>query len=94
MIGDNPASDIQGAIAFNSPRGIQWKSILVESGIHRAGEIPTHLPDYIVPGVQEAIMLALRNEMPELFVGCPLTDRSGLGATNSENANENQEDLD
>lgn len=59
MVGDNPASDIQGANSFQSRHGSEWKSILVESGIHVAGTEPAHRPDHVVLGVKEAVELAL-----------------------------------
>jgi ribonucleotide monophosphatase NagD (HAD superfamily) len=59
MVGDSPASDIQGANAFVSPRGHQWKSILVESGVHNKGETPAFKPDYIVADVSEAVFLTI-----------------------------------
>jgi len=59
MVGDNPASDIQGANSFVSPRGFEWKSILVESGVHVAGTSPAHSPTHIVADVLEAVNLAI-----------------------------------
>jgi ribonucleotide monophosphatase NagD (HAD superfamily) len=44
MVGDNPASNIQDANSFTSRHGTEWKSILVESGLHVAGEEPVHNP--------------------------------------------------
>ena len=62
MIGDNPASDIAGANAFNGPAGVDWKSILVESGVYEAGSASAHIPTAIAKGVKEAVQLALRTE--------------------------------
>ena len=59
MIGDNPASDIQGANAFKSPSGIEWKSILVESGVYQAGEKPAWVPTFVVKDVMAAVDLVL-----------------------------------
>ena len=61
MVGDNPASDIQGANAFESRHGVRWKSILVESGVHVKGSTPVYVPDTIVPGVREAVEWAVRD---------------------------------
>lgn len=62
MIGDNPASDIAGANAFESPTGTKWNSILVESGVYEAGTQPAHRPTAFAKGVKEAVKLALRRE--------------------------------
>ncbi|KAE9378984.1 HAD-superfamily hydrolase [Stipitochalara longipes BDJ] len=59
MVGDNPASDIQGANNFTSKYGTVWKSILVESGVHVAGKKPAHEPNAIMKGVKEAVEWAL-----------------------------------
>jgi HAD superfamily hydrolase (TIGR01456 family) len=59
MVGDNPASDIQGANNFTSKHGTEWKSILVESGVHVAGELPAHTPNAVMKGVREAVEWAL-----------------------------------
>ncbi|KAN0115156.1 HAD-superfamily hydrolase [Hyaloscypha variabilis] len=59
MVGDNPASDIQGANNFTSKHGTVWKSILVETGIHVAGTKPAYEPNTIVKGVKEAVGWAL-----------------------------------
>ncbi|KAI0156820.1 HAD-like domain-containing protein [Xylariaceae sp. FL1272] len=52
MIGDNPASDICGANAFRSPTGVDWKSILVESGVYEAGSTPQYSPTFLCSGCQ------------------------------------------
>ena len=62
MIGDNPASDIAGANAFSSQAGIDWKSVLVESGVYEAGSVPEHQPTAIAKGVKEAVQLAFEAE--------------------------------
>jgi ribonucleotide monophosphatase NagD (HAD superfamily) len=61
MVGDNPSSDIQGANNFTSRLGTEWKSILVESGVHVAGAEPAHKPDAIMKSVKEAVEWALWN---------------------------------
>ncbi|KAI5293983.1 hypothetical protein KEM52_004911 [Ascosphaera acerosa] len=58
MVGDNPASDIQGANGYRSPWGSSWKSILVRSGVYTGGQ-PAHTPTVIVDGVGEAVQWAL-----------------------------------
>ena len=63
MVGDNPASDILGANDYDSPRGRQWRSILVRTGVYSGGEIPHRSePDMIVDGVGEAVRWALEQE--------------------------------
>jgi HAD superfamily hydrolase (TIGR01456 family) len=62
MVGDNPASDIAGANAFNSPSGAEWKSILVESGVFERGAKPRFEPTVTVPGVKDAVEWALERE--------------------------------
>ncbi|PVH84824.1 HAD-superfamily hydrolase [Cadophora sp. DSE1049] len=63
MIGDDVNCDIVGAKNFKSRYDSQWKSILVETGVHGKGTKPEHEPDHIVPGVKEAVELALNLEM-------------------------------
>lgn len=63
MVGDNPESDIAGANRYE-PRipGAEWRSILVETGIHRAGSKPVVQPHHMARNVTEAVTLALRRE--------------------------------
>ncbi|KAG4431231.1 hypothetical protein IFR05_013290 [Cadophora sp. M221] len=58
MVGDNPDCDILGANCFRSRHGIEWKSILVETGVHAKGSEPAYDPDHIVSDVKEAVKLA------------------------------------
>ncbi|CZR69712.1 related to HAD superfamily hydrolase [Phialocephala subalpina] len=69
MIGDNPASDIQGSKNYRSRYGSEWKSVLVESGIHVAGTEPAHHPTHFAAGVKEAVELAMLEEGYELGDG-------------------------
>ncbi|UNI13744.1 hypothetical protein JDV02_000460 [Purpureocillium takamizusanense] len=62
MIGDNPESDIRGANGFEPADGTEWKSILVKTGVWRAGTEPSHRPDAVVDDVVDGIVWALRNE--------------------------------
>ncbi|OAQ89640.1 HAD-superfamily hydrolase, subfamily IIA, CECR5 [Purpureocillium lilacinum] len=62
MIGDNPESDIRGANGFAPADGTEWKSILVKTGVWRAGTEPSHRPDVVVDDVVDGIVWALRNE--------------------------------
>lgn len=66
MIGDNPESDIAGASSFDSPHGIHWKSVLVETGVYEAGTIPTYEPTNIAQNVEEAVKWALQEEGVDL----------------------------
>lgn len=38
--------------------GVNWKSILVESGVYEAGSVPAHIPTAIVNGIKGAVQLA------------------------------------
>lgn len=62
MIGDNPESDIRGANDFESPLGTEWTSILVKSGVYRAGSKPSCMPDVIVDDVLQGIKWALKQQ--------------------------------
>jgi HAD superfamily hydrolase (TIGR01456 family) len=62
MIGDNPASDIRGANEFQSPTGAKWSSVLVQTGVFRAGSKPTYVPTAVVENVRDAVRWALKEE--------------------------------
>ena len=62
MVGDNPESDIRGANEFDSPTGIHWTSILVNTGVHRKGTVPAHIPEAICDDVLGAVKWALKEE--------------------------------
>ncbi|KAI0164218.1 HAD-superfamily hydrolase [Hypoxylon sp. FL1284] len=62
MVGDNPESDIVGANAFRSPDGLSWNSVLVETGVHVPGSVPSHEPHHTAANVAEAIDFVLRKE--------------------------------
>ena len=64
-ISDNPASDIKGANDYNKRSHTSWHSILVETGVHKVGEIE-HYPNAIVPDVERAVKWALKkSKWPE-----------------------------
>lgn len=63
MIGDNPESDIQGATAANKDSSLVWKSVLVETGVHRAGSKPAHIPTVVKKDVLEAVQWVINREM-------------------------------
>ncbi|KAJ2997769.1 hypothetical protein NUW58_g545 [Xylaria curta] len=62
MIGDNPESDIKGANGYKSRAGIDWKSVLVETGLYVPGSRPPSKPTYHALNVQDAVELALKEE--------------------------------
>lgn len=64
MIGDNPLSDIQGANGFKSKRGVEWVSILVESGVYKPGDVLPEggTPQTTVKDVYEGVQWALNRE--------------------------------
>ncbi|KAF8454786.1 HAD-like domain-containing protein, partial [Terfezia claveryi] len=64
MIGDNPLSDIQGANMFKSRRGVEWVSVLVETGVYKPGQSfpPGGEPKIVVKDVCKAVQWALMME--------------------------------
>lgn len=63
MVGDNPASDIQGARRANEEsEEYEWKGILVESGVFKSGRTPAFEPDVICADVLEAVEWAIEQE--------------------------------
>ncbi|KAI0595889.1 HAD-like domain-containing protein [Biscogniauxia sp. FL1348] len=80
MIGDNPESDIKGANSFRSRHGLEWKSVLCETGVYVAGTEPRHKPTYQARDVREAVQLALREEGIEMDIDMD------VGATEEEEA--------
>ena len=61
MIGDNPESDIRGANEYVSQHGTQWRSVLVETGVHQRGSEPKYTPNVIVQDVGEAVRWAIED---------------------------------
>ncbi|KAL6712598.1 hypothetical protein ACN47E_000475 [Coniothyrium glycines] len=62
MVGDNPASDIAGANNYRSPHGVDWASILVQTGVYVEGTKPAHQPRKIVGDVWDAVAWAAARE--------------------------------
>ncbi|PVH88954.1 HAD-superfamily hydrolase [Cadophora sp. DSE1049] len=62
MVGDGPRSDIAGANNYRSPWGSNWKSILVQTGIHEAGSVPEHEPTVEVGNILDAVRWALKQQ--------------------------------
>ncbi|MCJ1474561.1 hypothetical protein MMC13_003220 [Lambiella insularis] len=61
MVGDNPASDIQGANEYKSSQGSEWRSILVRSGVYDGTKPPSVRPDIIVDDVWDAVQWGLKS---------------------------------
>ena len=61
-VADNPASDILGANAFESPQGTEWRSVLVRSGVYGGERPPAVVPDVVVDGVWEAVRWGVESE--------------------------------
>lgn len=61
MVGDNPASDIQGANDYKSPFNSLWHSILVQTGVWDGVKDPVPEPTVIADDVQDAVQWALRH---------------------------------
>jgi ribonucleotide monophosphatase NagD (HAD superfamily) len=61
MIGGNPKTDIQGGNSFRSQRGIEWKSVLVETANYETRTIPEYPPRAILPGIAEAVDWAMND---------------------------------
>ncbi|MCJ1291049.1 hypothetical protein MMC34_002591 [Xylographa carneopallida] len=62
LAADNPASDIQGANDYRSPRGTEWRSILVRSGVYDGTKPPAVVPNVVVEGVWDAVRWGLEQE--------------------------------
>lgn len=69
MIGDNPESDIQGAVAAERDSRLLWKSVLVETGVHKAGSKPAHTPTVVKKDVFEAVRWIIQQEMGDKSAG-------------------------
>ncbi|KAF2788615.1 cat eye syndrome critical region protein 5 precursor [Melanomma pulvis-pyrius CBS 109.77] len=62
MVGDNTESDILGANSYVSGEGVDWASVLVETGVHVRGTAPNHPPRKIVKDVWDAVAWAVTQE--------------------------------
>lgn len=62
MIGDNPESDICGAISADKVSDLIWRSVLVETGVHKAGTTPAYEPTETKNDVWEAVRWAINKE--------------------------------
>ena len=61
MVGDNPESDIRGAVNYKSPHGSKWTGVLVKTGVYREGSEPSCTPDVIVDDVEKAVEWAMED---------------------------------
>lgn len=62
MIGDNPESDIRGALHADTVSHLNWRSVLVETGVYERGTKPAYKPTYIVDNVWEAVRKVVQEE--------------------------------
>ncbi|ROW17713.1 hypothetical protein VPNG_00917 [Cytospora leucostoma] len=62
MIGDNPESDICGALSADDKSHLTWRSCLVETGVHRSGTVPAYPPTKTASNVWEAVRWAVEKE--------------------------------
>lgn len=63
MIGDNPKSDICGALAADAESHLEWRSVLVDTGVCKVGTVPEYQPTVVKANVLEAVKWVLREEM-------------------------------
>lgn len=62
MVGDNPESDICGALRADKESQLTWLSCLVESGVYKTGMVPDYPPTKTVIGVWDAVRWAIEQE--------------------------------
>jgi len=64
FVGDTPESDIRGTNEFDESdlSSNTWYSILVETGVYKAGTTPRFTPKATVPNVLEAVKHGMRRE--------------------------------
>lgn len=61
MVGDNPASDIAGAVGYRSPFGSKWYSALLKTGVYQGEQLDqTNTPTTIVEDVYDAVKWATK----------------------------------
>ena len=69
MIGDNPESDVRGALEYKPADGTEYVPILVKTGVYRqtnAKKKPNWEPAVIVHDVLDAVVWAMRQEGIEI----------------------------
>ncbi|KAL1854325.1 hypothetical protein Daus18300_011511 [Diaporthe australafricana] len=62
MIGDNPESDICGAMVADKVSDLTWRSVLIETGVHKAGTTPAYEPTETKSDVWGAVRWAINKE--------------------------------
>jgi ribonucleotide monophosphatase NagD (HAD superfamily) len=62
MVGDNPESDICGALLADKNSRLTWQSCLVETGVHKSGTVPEYQPTKTVSDVWEAVRWVVEKE--------------------------------
>ena len=68
MVGDNPLSDIAGAVAMANDKEqamFEWKSVLVQTGVHTKGAVPQVVPTVEVYDVWQAVLPVIPEELLE-----------------------------
>jgi len=79
MIGDNPESDVRGANSWQSPEGIEWRSILVGTGVYNMNTRPSCTPWATCKSILRAVDMAARtsgwHDGPEDYVKIRRRDR-------------------
>ena len=68
MVGDNPESDIRGALGYNSSQGTRWLGVLVRTGVWDGVSPPSVAPSHVADGVKEAVELIGELEGVDLTV--------------------------
>ena len=68
VVGDNPESDIRGALGYNSSQGTRWFGVLVKTGVWDGVSTPSVEPSFVADGVKEAVELIGRLENVGLTV--------------------------
>lgn len=74
MIGDNPESDIRGALRADKVSHLNWRSVLVETGVHPKGTAPAYAPTYVAEDVWEAVRRVILEETAHDIGSCPEKD--------------------
>lgn len=74
MVGDNPASDICGALRADKVSHLNWRSVLVETGVYQKGTKPDYLPTHIAEDVWGAVRRVFLEETGRDIGVCPDDD--------------------
>ena len=61
--------DIRGTNEFNAVSSSEWFSILVETGVHNAGDEPKYTPKATVTNVLEAVKLGMKRSTGQTLQG-------------------------